>query len=276
MRIAVVFFGVARGVPVTIESIKRNIYACNPGEKFSFHTIASLNLIESIHNPRTGEAGARLNAADAFLLDADTYALVRQNDTAIETAFTAARLQRDVYQNGWISVRNALHQLASLRRAWALSMDFLHGEVDYFLFVRPDLMYLNEINLSEVIPRLRGRGNIALPAWHSYGGFNDRFALADVTAARHYAERLILVPEYCATKAFHPESFLTYALEKGRCGVCELPVRASRVRANGVINREDFNAGTADLPLNSRKFSMGSGPLLFLAKDRSETLQTTA
>jgi len=266
MRIAVVFFGVARGVPITIESIKRNIYACNPDDKISFYTIASLNIVETIHNTRTGETGTPINAADTFLLDADLYALVRQNDAAIETALSAVHLQRDAYENGWVSVRNALHQLASLSRAWTLSMDFFHGEVDYFLFVRPDLMYLDEIKITDIIAGFQGSGNIALPAWHSWGGFNDRFALADATAARHYAERLTLVPEYCATRPFHSEIFLAHALEKGQCSVCKLPVRATRVRAHGAINQEDFNLAIGDIPTNPRLFSIPSGHVQFFAE----------
>jgi hypothetical protein len=264
MRVAVIFFGVARGMAMTIESIKSNIYACNPGEKFSFYTIASLNMVESIRNPRTGENGSLLNAAEVFLLNADAHLLVRQDDSAIAEAFAAARRQHDPFQNDWISIRNALHQLASLRRAWALSMDFLQGDVDYFLFVRPDLIYHDEINLAEILHGFHGRGNIAVPAWHSFGGFNDRFALADATAARHYAERLNLVPEYCAKSYFHPETFLAYVLEKAECGVCRLPVWASRVRAHGAIMEEDFGESITNMPLTPTRFFTREDQVFFL------------
>lgn len=263
MRIAVIFFGVARGIAITIESIKRNIYACNAGDEFSFYTIASLNLVESIRNPRTGENGILSNAAEVFLLNANAYTLVRQDDAAIAQAFAAARRQHDPFQNEWISIRNVLHQLASLRRAWTLSMDALHGDADYFLFVRPDLIYHDEIKLADILHGFHGRGNIAVPAWHSFGGFNDRFALADPTAARHYAERLNLVPEYCANAVFHPETFLAYVLEKAQCSVCRLPVWASRVRAHGAIMREDFGESMTSIPLTPARFSLRSEQVFF-------------
>jgi hypothetical protein len=261
MRVAVIFFGVARGVSVTIESLKNNLYAANP--EAEFYTIASLNLVESISNPRTGEDGISINPADAFLLNADVYTLARQNDDSIAEAFAAARQNRDYFENEWVSVKNALHQLASLRRAWSLVSDTLPGGVDYFLFVRPDLIYLDQFKLSDIVRGFHGRGNIALPSWHSWGGFNDRFALADATAARHYAERLSLVPEYCAKTVFHPESFLGYALEKGRCGVCALPVKANRVRADGVIKEEDFSESISEISLDPRRFHIQSGQICF-------------
>jgi hypothetical protein len=268
MRVVVIFFGIARGMSLTIESIKSNIYACNPDDEFSFYTIASLNMVESIRNPRTGEDGVSLNSAEALLLNADVYTLVRQNDGAIAEAFSAAKRQNDYYRNDWISVRNSLHQLVSLRRGWTLSLDMLLGEADYFLFVRPDLIYLDQMRLSDILDRFRGSGNIALPAWHGWGGFNDRFAFADAKAARPYAERLRLVPEYCANREFHPESLLAYALEKENCSVCKLPVEARRVRAHGAIHPEEFQLAPTNISLTPRRFSVRSGGVVFIEDDK--------
>jgi hypothetical protein len=263
MRVAVIFFGVARGTAMTVASIKRCIYACNPGA--TFHTIASLNLVDTITNPRTGELGAPLNAADVFLLNADVYALTRQDDAAIATAFAAARQQHDVFGNCWISVRNHLHQLASLRRAWRLAADLPAG-FDYFLFVRPDLRYLDEIHLADLIARFHGDNNISLPAWHSFGGFNDRFALATPGAARHYAGRLDLVAKYCANAPLHPESLLAYALGKGECKIGQLPARAFRVRAHGALNPDDFGLSVTPLPLAPSRFAMEGDQIRFFAE----------
>jgi hypothetical protein len=260
MRVAVVFFGVARGAAITAASIKRCIYACNPG--VNFHTIASLNLVDTITNPRTGELGAPLNAADIFLLNADVYALARQDDAAIATAFAAARQQRDYFENCWISVRNHLHQLASLRRAWRLAADAPAG-FDYFLFVRPDLRYLDEFCLADIIARFHDGNNIALPSWHSFGGFNDRFALAAPEAARHYANRLDLVAEYCAQNPLHPESLLAYALEKAAAQLCQLPARATRVRAHGALSPDDFSVSVSPLPQTPRRFSIRDQEIQF-------------
>ncbi len=263
MRVAVIFFGLARGVPLTIESIRRNIHACNANLGFSLYTVASLNVVETIYNPRAGEIDVSLDPGDAFLLDADAYALVRQDDAAIAVPRAAAQLQRDEFGDGWVSVRNALHQLASLRRAWKICTELLHLRFDHYLFVRPDLIYLDEIRLADLVAGFRGEGNIALPAWHSHGGFNDRIAFADAVAARHYAERIDLVPAYCADRHLHPETFLAHALERGACKVGALPVRAKRVRAQRAIVEEPFHASVIDLPSVPQRFSTASGRISF-------------
>jgi predicted O-methyltransferase YrrM len=264
MRVAVVFFGLARGMRQTIDSIRKNIYACNQRSGLTLYTVASLNLVETVTNPRTGECNVPIGPEQPYLLNADAYALVRQADEDIAVPLRAAQARTDDYHNEWISVRNALHQLLSLRRAWDLCANVLQMEFDAYLFVRPDLLYLEAIRLAQILATFTGYGNIALPRWHCYWGFNDRFAVADAAAARHYANRLSLVEEYCARLPFHPENLLAYALARANVRVCELPVRAKRVRAHGLPKDEDFSDFLIDMPREPRHFSESSGQINFL------------
>jgi hypothetical protein len=257
MRVAIVFFGLPRSVPITIESIRRNIYSCNADSEIKLFTIASVNVVKKIRNPRTRERNVRINNPDIFLLNANYYILQMQYDFVIKNALKIIKLRGDYFSNSWISVRNSLHQLISLHNATELISESFLGNFEYFLFARPDLIYLDEIRFAELVSRFQGDGNIALPRWHGWGGLNDRVAFADATAARHYLGRLNLVQEYCAERQFHPESLLAYALAKGGCKVCDLPVRARRVRAHGEIADENFTDAVVDLPSAPRRFSFG-------------------
>ena len=87
MRVAIVFFGLARALPRTIQSIERNIYAANVADGFSFCTFASLNLLRNLNNPRAGELNVALDPADAYLLNADFYLLAQQDDASIASQF---------------------------------------------------------------------------------------------------------------------------------------------------------------------------------------------
>ncbi len=258
MRVAIVFFGLARALPRTIESIQRNIYAANVADGFSFCTFASLNLLRNLNNPRAGELNVALDPADAYLLNADVYLLVPQDDASIAAPLAAAQRQADAYDDDWCASRNLLHQLASLQRAWAACTQPQYGRFDYFLFVRPDLLYLDSFRLAKLASAFAGAGNIALPAWQRHGGFNDRFAFADATAARHYAERLSLVGEYCGLAPLHAERLLAYALYQGECKVCALPVRAQRIRAHGAKVTETFSGLNSNLPRKPQRFALDS------------------
>jgi len=258
MRVAIVFFGLARSLPRTIENIRRNIYAVNLADGFSFCTFASLNLLRNLNNPRAGELDVALDPADAYLLNADFYLLAQQDDASIAAPLAAAQRQADAYHDDWCATRNLLHQLASLRRAWAACTQPQHGRFDYFLFVRPDLLYLDSFRLAKLAALFAGAGNIALPAWQRHGGFNDRFAFADASAAHHYAQRLSLVAEYCGRAPLHAERLLAYALDKGQCKVCALPVRAQRIRAHGAKVRETFSGINSNLPRKPQRFALDS------------------
>jgi hypothetical protein len=116
----------------------------------------------------------------------------------------------------------------------------LPRKFDYYLFVRPDLEYLDDFPLLEIISAFKGQKNIALPEWHSWGGVNDRFAFADPAAAEIYSDRIEHVLEYCTTTPLHPEVFLKHTLQREACNFWSLPVRALRVRATGERVEEDF------------------------------------
>jgi hypothetical protein len=259
VRVAVIFFGIVRSLESTIASIRRNVYDCNPD--VSLFTLASLNLPRVISNPRSGETAVVPKHEDVFRLGADFYALVPQDDTAIAPFLAAAQRQPDLFENDWASIRNLLHQLVSLQRAWAICTTVLGG-FDHYLFIRPDLEYLGEIRIRSLVSGFHGSGNIALPVWNSWGGFNDRFALADAAAAAHYAQRLTLVDRYCVTRSLHGEMFLGYALERGGCKVAALPVRARRIRADGRVHQENFDAKVIHLPDRPERFTQARGEIL--------------
>lgn len=262
MRVAVVFFGVARGIRLTEGSIRTQLYDCNRSRGVSLHIIASLNLVERITNSRTGECDDPAGAADLALLAADVDLSARQDDTTIAEPLLAAQRQSDAFDNEWVSVRNVLHQLHSLWRV-RTALGATLGAFDYVLFARADLRYLDPICVPELASRLRTPGSIAVPAWHGFGGFNDRLALADPIAARHYLERLQLVAAFCREQPLHPESLLAFALQRADCRVCELPVRAQRVRANGQIVDERFSVGRTKVRRRARRFVIKRGRVRF-------------
>jgi hypothetical protein len=263
LRVAVVYFGTARSVQLTIDSILSNVFAANPG--VSFYSLASLTTVQSFTNPRNGEVAAPADPYDPVRLGSDDCLTVREDARSIAAPFAAAQTQVDVYKNDWKSIRNVLHSLSSLDRAWTFCRDIRVESFDYFLFIRPDLIYLDEIRIEQIVGGFRGPGCIAVPAWHGWNGFNDRFALADSTAAAVYARRIQLVPEYCKTRPMHPELLLLHALQSHRCKVCDLPARATRVRGNGAIQVEDFALSVAPLPPTAANFDVANGRVVFQA-----------
>lgn len=253
-RIAVLYFGIARSVELTGPSIDQNLIQKNYNKNITFTFLASLNLPQLIHNPRAQEEQIVPDHADSLKLMSDHFLLSRQLDGAIADWLRIAQQKDDVFKNDWISIKNLLHQLISLKRGWE-SLHAMYPEgFNYYLFLRPDLLYLDPFDLSDLMRNIDGEKGIALPAWHSFRGLNDRLAFAGPIAAQAYAKRIDLLGRFCERRPLHAERFLAFALSEAGCEICELPVRAQRVRSNAVIKREDFQASLLPLPQKAQLF----------------------
>lgn len=255
MKVAVIYFGIIRSVSQCVESIHEMILKPNMQEGVHFTLFASLNLLDQINNPRSGEISIPVNMSDCFQLKADYYSLSLQRDEAIANELQIARTQNDPHDNGYQSVRNHLHQMNALKQGWNSLKLQTQESFDYYLFLRPDLSYLDKLNIRDLAWRMPNENSILLPTWHSWWGLNDRFALARPAAAERYALKLNGVREFCSFWPLHAESLTAWALSQGGCSVGELPIRAKRVRANSIVLDEDFNAAHRDLPVIAEPFS---------------------
>jgi len=256
MKVAIIYFGLARGLAVTMPSIREHLLSRLAAEGHLITSVAALSNIDTLTNPRTGEIGAPVTPSDIFNLSADTYIFARNNNEEIASDLAAAQFQPDYYSNNWISVRNSLFQLLNLQRAYdhLASRNLLNQ--DLYVFARPDLQYIDPFNLVEIYETFQHReNNVAVPKWHSFGGLNDRIAVTDLRGAIAYANRRAHITEYCHDRPYHPESLLAFTMSKHGCNVHELPVRAHRVGANNQIQKENFAISVAPQRLEDLRYS---------------------
>lgn len=264
-RILIIFFGITRSLKWTIESIRGKLLEPSLNAGFKLSVVASFSEPHLINNARSGETNQKPDLEEFRLLEPDLSILTKQNDDLIRRELQSAQSSIDRFDDGWSSVRNSMHSLASIQRGWQAAKTVWGDGFDYCLFARPDLKYLDELDLLTLIQRMQSVGSIALPRWHSWGGFNDRIAFCDPISADVYANRFGLISEYCRTNSYHPETFLRHVLQAQGVRVCDLPLRAQRVRAQGRLHDEDFSLQISDLPDEPKNFDIRSGKLFFLS-----------
>jgi hypothetical protein len=252
MKVALVFFGLARVMPSTVASIYQNIVEPIRAEGHEIEGFAAMNLVEAIWNPRSGEFGVKLNSGPSLDLPCDTFAYRKQKPELIERYLAFAKERKDMYEDDFKSVSNVLYQLVSLRAAWSL-VEASGKTFDRYVFLRPDLRWLNPLAPADLFP-LMDEKSAAIPAWHGYGGFNDRIAVCGAVAARAYGERVDLVEEYTRKAALHPERLVGYALSKVDGEVCDLPIRGVRVRSETEERKENFAKSLVDLRAQPEPF----------------------
>lgn len=243
MKVALAFFGLPRRSDIAFPSIERHLIApaaAHADLQVRYHLYHQPRVV----NPRNDEDHALGDADYApFLRFPGALAAPPQEPTP-----RLLRLQShgDAWGNGFVSLRNLVLQLESLL---AVTQAVAELTPDVVLFARPDLLYHDPVTQAMLEEAYARPDEVALPRWESWGGCNDRLALAGAGAYRAYGGRVLLADHFCETqrRPMHAETFLQYALRFAGVGVRPLALRASRVRADGRVQVEDFGGHVSPL-----------------------------
>lgn len=237
-RVAVCFFGLMRGIQITKDSIRSrvlDVFTLNGWEVDVFlHTY----LQGHVSNPRSGERNATLDVDAWRLLAPDHYEL--EDPEPVRARIRAQLEDYMVHGDPWRerpphhSLRNLLLQLHSLQRVttlWAGS----GAAYDLVVYLRPDMWYFNEINMTHAAAAATQERAIYVPYYAWWGGVNDRIAFGHPKAALPYGNRLAQAKEFAAQGTLHAERFVKYVLDSNGLQVLKTGLLAERVRSNGVL-----------------------------------------
>lgn len=261
-RLSVGFFGITRSLRHTAPDIHAKILAPLQASGLSHRIYGHFHQPKMINNPRTGEFGLRADPGERALLPFDRLSTDPQDDSLIAPWLSLATASPDLLQDGYASVRNLCFQLRSLAVLWDL---ILAGEEEapWVLFLRPDLRYLDALDIPELARlMLREGADLAIPDWHGWGGLNDRFALASPRGAAVYARRGDFIAAHMqAHGGLHAETLLAHAVTRAGLRITPLPARALRIRAGGWAEPRDLREfGLVDAATISRAVADRPGP----------------
>jgi len=239
-KITVAFFGITRSLQYTISSIEQNILrpARAAGD---VSVIAHFFDLERVKNPRTGE-DAPANRGEHALLSPDWLSLTPPNTILDAAGFEDLKSFGDVWEDDFRTLSNLVHQLYSLR---VVTEKALRDQSDIVMFCRPDLEYHDSFE-DGIRKAIAQNGDAAfLPQWQRHkGGFNDRFAICTgVRTIAAYGSRLDTALKFCQDTGLplHSERLVKFALKRAGIPTYPLDVRASRDRAKGRVEDEDFS-----------------------------------
>ena len=234
MRVALAYFGLTRSLRHTAASLACNIEAPLAEAGAELHRVGHFHRPALIDNPRSGEHAVVPEADDTPLLGLDAVTIEPQDPALIEAEWAMCRSGRDLFSDGYRSLQNLCFQLRSLQHAWRLAEPRLLA-ADWVLFLRPDLRYLDRIDVRSLVSALERDGcRLAVPRWQSWGGLNDRFALCRADVAETYAGRARHLQAMVSRfGAVHPESLLAYTVGVAGLRPALLDTRAIRIRADG-------------------------------------------
>lgn len=141
------------------------------------------------------------------------------------------------YQTLQNAIRS-LYSVKSVTQMWQ-NQDIKY---DYYIYIRPDLLYINKINIKLIIGNFISSNTLQTPFWHKCIGLNDRIYMGKENEISIIGNRLDYAKEYTnkQKKGYHPEGFMKYIVEKNKIKIIDINLKGKRVRANGKIVKENF------------------------------------
>jgi len=264
ISVNICFYGLNRSLGTTIYSLNKSLFGGLSSIGVEFKAYGFFSRPEELANTRSGEFGVLPEDNEAELIKFDELGYIDQGvfDDTIPWAevFEFGDFYEQVLEPSDLlisdsSAKNIFRSLFCLKSSYGLVPDERRQYPTIFL--RPDLEILSEIDWSFYLsllgkkPRTYAFGKtdgVALvPTWHSWDGFNDRFAICTPgNASSAYANRFDgLLPYIKMTrKPIHPESFLLHLLQASHVEILPLIAECmSRIRGNCEPQNEDFAQG---------------------------------
>ena len=258
VRVFIGFFGLARALDRTIDSIERNVFAPLEKENIEIVRAAHLNCPAFVHSPRSGESMIRYTPPDLTRLRLDAVTLEEQSDDHV--AGPLATIMNIPYFNesddDGNMRRNVIHQMNSLKGLGRLLDKMDPASYNAVIILRPDLRYIDPLPIRKFLAQidpsallsgsmthkiaqsarrgLKGQADLITPDWHQWNGLNDRIAIATPRAASVYLNRIDMLESYGATHShFQSEHLLKFVAERAGLKTAGTWIRANRVRATG-------------------------------------------
>lgn len=197
----------------------------------------------AISNALSGESGfVETEVPETLRTFALTY--LEQKDLAARSKAAAKRLLAlgDVYGDGGKSIEFALIYMSAL----AHSARMMNETPDVAIVLRPDVQIAGRLwirwrVLSLAINARAQQPEIQAPAWGSFGGVNDRFAVMSGRLAERYLGRVENVDAWVSLgKPFDPEKFLSLALDGSKIKRT-IYTPMFRIRIGGRLEKADLS-----------------------------------
>jgi len=147
--------------------------------------------------------------------DEDAHKAALFHPVASESYVQQPMVERGIHHDrmgrGCHGVQQVLQQLFGLARVWDTYVA-ARANHDWVVRCRPDIRFT-------VFPEAEAdrKGQLAIPRFCNYWGYNDRFAMMRSEIAPRYFQRLNILDSYLYLGGvFHPESFLKWCMEDCR------------------------------------------------------------
>ena len=235
MKFCICFFGVIGiSLKYTIESIKKNIFDILKERDIEYDVFIHNNKISHITYLGTNKK----YLIDNLLykkLNPKKYIETPQIDFDKKYNWEMVFRNGDIHQNNFFSLRNAIREIYSIKKVTQLWKN--KEEYDLYLYLRPDLLYINKLDIELILQNINKKNLLFTPNWDKHYGLNDRLYFGKYNTILKIANRIDMIPELITKTniAYNAERFLKQIVNKYKINTIDIQLKGLRVRANGII-----------------------------------------
>lgn len=232
-RIAILIYGLNRGIKTSFPSIQDKILTVLTQNDIEYDMYAHTYKLDGTYsNIRNNEKCIKIDPYEIQTV-VNPIEMCIDNQDEIDRLHDIKTFNKhgDPWKNGYMSLWNLIRALYSLKCVWKLVEN---KEYDGVMVVRPDALFLNELNIRDLLNAIHDDG-IYVPSFHdSSTSYNDRFAFGTKKSMATYCTRYDHMKEYASKKQLHSETFLKYVIKSAK----KTNIRFNRIRANGTICKD--------------------------------------
>lgn len=238
IKVALCFFGLARSLNYTIESIEKNIFSALKDNGIEYKTFFHTYEMDGMYiNKRAKEVITKVDNNQYKLLKPDYFKMDSDKETRSKLNLNSYRSKPDPWGTGYETVDFFL--LGQYSKTQSYNMIKNSGiDFDYVIYLRPDMKYLSPLNIR--LFTLVTDEIICMPDFSLYKGVNDRFSICNSKNYHVYGNTFGKLLEYSKIRPLHSETFLRDLLNSNDIRWIYIHFNFNRVRANRQTVFEHF------------------------------------
>jgi len=232
MKIGLAFWGLTRSLKYTIKSIEKHILNVLNNNKIEFDIYIHTYQVNSIYNnPRAREKNIKLDNTEYKLLKPKYFKIDDQDKIKKKLKLLEYRTNPDPWKTNYVTVDNFICAMYSKMEVIKLVKNS-RIKYDYIIFLRPDVLYLNDFDINIFI-KINNK-NICIPNFHLYSNFNDRFFIGTYKNAMIYGFLFKDLLKYSKYKRLHSETFnYVFMHDINKLNIIYIKFYFNRIRADG-------------------------------------------
>jgi hypothetical protein len=233
MKVALAFWGLTRSLKYTIDSINNKIINKFKEHGIQYKIFMHTWIVNSVYNnSRSKEHGVVLDNTEYSLLNPDYIELQDQDDFKQKINFNAFRTHKDPWNTNYETVNNFICAMFSKSRCTQL-IDKSNENFDYIIYLRPDVLYLNDFDVNFF--KKVNSNTICIPNFALHNNFNDRFCIVNMKTYKLYGHIFKKLFEYSKHCSLHSETVHYKLMIKNKIKIEKINFIFKRVRADGRI-----------------------------------------